>query len=435
MTAPDANSPRSLMANLREQTREQHDRLHRVEYHRALRDGDLPIESYAALLRALAVIHEVLENHLAKTGDPNLQAVWRDDIRKAPMLRRDLEYLRSRRLRDIPAAAERAVKVSDDIRLRFARNPVSLLGYLYVMEGSTMGAPLVVEWLADAFDLRPGRGLEYFINYGDSRKARWREFSGRVDALKLDEDTRRGIIEAAREAFDGLTAIYHALYPVDDDSLSYTATALNPDAGRHPVPDDPAELEAAVAAGERSLAELPYMEQRYGERGRRFSDSDSAWLATLIQFDQPELDRQVQWLGRVLAGRGMPRVVLEIHLDLLADELSRANPGKSGQYVRLRRAADSLRYLRRKHIAEDDVSRMEREFDQRAPIEWTTRLPRTGLLLASAAADEADGLANAVESLVGWLTDTRRFPEAWVAAVRDTVAEARRLTGNACGEG
>ena len=40
-------------------------------------------------------------------------------------------------------------------------------------------------------------------------------------------------------------------------------------------------------------------------------------------------------------------------------------------------------------------------------------------------ADEADRLANAVDSVVTWLADPARFTPEWVAAVHGAVAEAR----------
>ena len=37
--------------------------------------------------------------------------------------------------------------------------------------------------------------------------------------------------------------------------------------------------------------------RRYGERGRQFTRSDSAWIATLAGHPFPVVERQIDWLG------------------------------------------------------------------------------------------------------------------------------------------
>src|ERR671938_675891 len=69
-----------------------------------------------------------------------------------------------------------------------------------------------------------------------------------------------------------------------------TANALNADAGSHAVTADPLELAAIERAAERSWAAWPYMERWYGERGRRFTRSDSGWIAILPDLPQDAVD-------------------------------------------------------------------------------------------------------------------------------------------------
>jgi len=60
-----------------------------------------------------------------------------------------------------------------------------------------------------------------------------------------------------------------------------SARTLNPEAGEHPISAHPGEQAAAEAATRLSWKEFPYYAKRYGERGWRFSLSDSGWLQTL----------------------------------------------------------------------------------------------------------------------------------------------------------
>ena len=121
-----------------------------------------------------------------------------------------------------------------------------------------------------------------------------------------------------------------------------TANALNADAGSHAVTADPRELAAIERAANRSLTAWPYIEQRYGERGRRFTRSDSGWIATLPDLPQDSVDRQLRWLGVLLASREMPRLVLAEHLEVLAEELTVALPDRTAAYDQLRVGAAGL---------------------------------------------------------------------------------------------
>jgi hypothetical protein len=206
------------------------------------------------------------------------------------------------------------------------------------------------------------------------------------------------------------------------------ARVLNPSAGDHVVTSDPIELAAAERAIHRSWAEFPYYARRFGMRGRSFSSSDSGWLVTLCDMREAAAVAQALWLGTVLAGRGMPRLLLEHHLDLLADEMTRFRPAADGaRYEVLRGCAAAFRERRLARLDADAFGALERAFDERAPAAELRRLRRMGAILAAAVADERDGIELAVSSLVGWATDPERFSSAWITAVHETVAEARVL--------
>ncbi|MDF1502101.1 hypothetical protein [Roseisolibacter sp. H3M3-2] len=204
------------------------------------------------------------------------------------------------------------------------------------------------------------------------------------------------------------------------------ASALNREAGDHAVTRDPTEIAAAERAIRRSWGEFPYYARRYGARGRAFSSSDSGWLITLCDLPPAGAEQQVLWLGTVLSARGMPRWLLEVHLDQLHDELSRARPGLDGaRYARLHECAAALRERRLARLDAETHARVEREFDARVSEDDRRLHRRTGGILAAAVADERDGIALAVTSVVGWLTDPARFGDRWVAAVHEAVADAR----------
>lgn len=209
-------------------------------------------------------------------------------------------------------------------------------------------------------------------------------------------------------------------------STTTDAAAVNPYAGFHPVTASAQELNAVRRATEAALRETPYYLERWGERGRLFGGSDGGWLVTLCDGDTPYIERQVTWLGRVLAARGMPRWLLQRYLRILHDELARSLPGPDARCAALLHAGALLDAMQRRHIAEADAHALAGTFELRADAGWTARLPGMGRILVAAVGDEAGGIPSAVASVVEWAADPLRFPPRWVSAVETTVAEARR---------
>lgn len=200
---------------------------------------------------------------------------------------------------------------------------------------------------------------------------------------------------------------------------------LNPEAGHFEVTADPVALAAADLANGRSLARFPYLEARYGERGRAFTRSDGAWLVTLASSPPARVLEQVLWLGTVLASRGMPRVILEWHLAALAEALQAASPSLAPLGQRLIEAKDLLA-ARRGPLASDlALAEAGRRFEEALGPVRGAGPAGLGELLAAAVADERDGISQAVPSLLAWAADPDRFPPRWIAAVEAAVAEAR----------
>lgn len=203
------------------------------------------------------------------------------------------------------------------------------------------------------------------------------------------------------------------------------AGIVNVEAGHHAVVTDGALLRAAVRAGRRSLADMPYYEQRYGRRGRRFTSSDSAWLVTLVELSGEAAAEQVTWLARVLAERGMPAMLLEEHLRVLADELAAA-AGPASRWAGLVALAEGLAVGRRAVVPDDVVDGADARLVELA---GELAVPRAGRLVAAAVADVGSGIAVTTEPCTGWLADVDRFGAGWATAVRALEGELRVAAG------
>lgn len=417
---------------LRQATWDIHERLEATPYAKALEDGSVSLEGYLGHLRCLAVLHSELERHLSKVAD---HPVWRPEDSRLPLIMADLDFFRPRFARDVLPAVEEALAMAGDIRRRCRTAPASLLGPLYVLEGSAKGGLTLAPLVRAALDLPEGRGATYLESRGPAVPARFEAFMERMEAaLGADEALLAQAVESAREFFEGLERIMLALHPLRPEALGFHVTGLNPEAGMHAVPADAQELAAAVCAGERCLVAYPYFERRYGQRGRRFTASDSAWLVTVGRLSPQDCLKQVEWLAGVLAARGMPRVLMERHLEFLAEELNAARPELAASHAALRSAARELERLRLEKMPLELARTLTAGFQAAtagafAPGPDGTRpgepLAEAAELILSAVADEAWGVAGAVESLSAWLAGREVFPEAWCLAVEELVAKAR----------
>lgn len=415
----------TLMNRLRRETEEHHRQVEALPFFDALMAGTLPIRCYVGLLKAMAVVNGVLESALSGAAHPVLASLWREDMRKLPLLQADLASLESHGAADIVPATERTLDLAATMRAWSTARSLALLGSLYVLEGSMLGAKVLRQKLARMLGTRGQAGLAYLSTYDAAVADHWRDFGGRMNAVPLDEEDCRTIVEGARATFDGIGRIVAALYPFEEGPTRYHAAALNPEAGTHRVACDPRELLAALDAGESSWEAYPYFEWRYGERGKRFTRSDSAWLVTLSDMKPESVHQQVRWLGHLLSVRGMPQILLEHHLRNLHEALVRAVPERRDRYDKLAEAAAGLEEVRHRHLDDRTFQSLSKEFDERVGRSWSSRLKGTGKILLSAVADEMAGIDQAVESLESWMTDPSRFPEHWISAVRDTLGKAR----------
>ncbi|MDQ5853280.1 MAG: biliverdin-producing heme oxygenase [Chloroflexota bacterium] len=413
------------MERLRAETRDHHTRVEALPFFNALIAGELPLDSYVGLLRAMGIVHDALEHAFMQTTYPVLSTLWDNRMRRLQLIQRDLKYFENDALQDLPAATLSALSLEDQIRARAHQDPVSLLGYLYVLQDSVLGGIVLRSHVARAFSLRDAHGLAYLSSYEKGTQAQWKRFTERMNAAPVDVSEQDRVVEAACEAFEGIEQIVQVLYPIRSQAPRELVGALNREAGHHGIPNDVREIRAALRAGEQSWQRFPYYAWRFGPRGRRFTRSDSAWIVTLAEHRQEVVDQQIKWLGQLLSARGMPQWMLELHLEGLHDELVSAVPDKQQAYDKLLKAAQELRAIRRRHISDEAFQSLSSAFEAAVGAEWSNRLQGTGGLLVAAVADEKAGIKDAVASLESWMTEPSRFPSMWIEAVRMTLRKAR----------
>ncbi len=411
----------TLSDRLKESIRDRHLEMEEIPYIKALMDHILPVNCYIAQLKALAIIHGTIERELAQSELQGLKGLILPRPSRFGHLRTDIMVLKAHTMPDCIRAVNQALRIAEEIRLTRIEKPEGLIGFLYVLEGTTLGNRVHLSDLINTFGDRIRGATNYYEGYGDRTIYYWDEFRGFLNGLS-NHDT---IIASAHRLFDLLEPLYIALYPVNEEGWGYLATTLNPEAGRHPVPSDTLEIQAALLAGNRCLQEFPYLYERYQERGKAFTYSDAAWLLTLSRLSKGECLRQVRWLGRVLGNRGIPRITLERQLELLYEELSNNYPEQRDTYSGLIEAALSLKAERLSYIDDTTFTKLSSDFSKATEGEICGRLQRTGELILSAVCDERAGIEDALNSLTPWLTDSNRFPDKWIEAVHNILILAK----------
>lgn len=80
----------------------------------------------------------------------------------------------------------------------------SILGYLYVIEGSTLGGQIITKALGRLHGLMPEKGISFFSGYGKETKSKWIEFCSMLNQVTLDQESL--VIHSACETF---TTLHH----------------------------------------------------------------------------------------------------------------------------------------------------------------------------------------------------------------------------------
>jgi len=415
---------------LREATRSRHDAIEELAFFRRLRNHELPRQSVISYLRGLGIVHATLETSLVRCAGDSFGPWKKDHHAHGEELRATLAAAEAAGVPDIPRAIDAAIRIADHI-IGHAQHASTLLGHLYVLEGSQRGGQVLRRHFAAALELSDEQ-VVYFPGDTQRIEQRWATFKQELDDMALSDDDEHRLIEAAKTAFDGIAELAMAAFPFEPAELRHRVTAINPEAGRHAMPQSDTEIARALRCAAAAWKRYPYLEARYGERGRRFTQSDSCWLVSLYDMDEAVVVKSLRWLRGVLAGRGLPSCILVSHLQVIDEDIRRDDAQRAGQ-------ARGFRTVINHFQAECDIylpPAVGRDLTER----WQQTLdacagPHTANaaeLLIAARVDTAIGMAEAWKNTAAWFRDPARFSSEWIAAVE---ALADELEENIVGSG
>ena len=196
------------------------------------------------------------------------------------------------------------------------------------------------------------------------------------------------------------------------------------------MPQDPIEIELALRAAKVAWEKYSYLEHRYGERGRRFTDSDSCWLFTLARAPREVVvTNSLEWLRRVLAVRGIPTVILEFHLMAIVLAIESEFPEQPIKKIQFFQFLADRKAERRRLVGAESRSLVVDVFDQRFRACTGFKVELAAELITSAWVDEQSGISGSLAALCNWFTDGERFSKVWVAIVHELLLELDRVHG------
>ncbi|HZW10355.1 MAG TPA: biliverdin-producing heme oxygenase [Phycisphaerales bacterium] len=198
-------SPRDLLTELRERTKDLHTRAERHPIQASLVKGGATRQAYAAYLGQLLHIHAALESELAARGaSPALAPVEAGQFR-AGHAAADLREL------GLDAPEEPVPPV---VRFRDrvgSLDPLELLGMQYVLEGSTNGGRYIARAVGRGADLSPGAATRYLDPYGESQKERWAAFCAAAASLDIQAEEIESVVRGAEAMFQLIIDTFDAM--------------------------------------------------------------------------------------------------------------------------------------------------------------------------------------------------------------------------------
>jgi heme oxygenase len=183
---------------LKEATSEQHRDAERRRLQKAMVGGRLPADVYAAWLEQMFLLHRGLRDAIADHSDeqPHLAEIVRDEGRHVANLEADLSLLGRETDGATPLpSTDRAVRTIEETG---EADPLSLLGYNYVLEGSMNGNRFIARALLPAL---PVPAVAYLDPYGDDQRPVWQAYRERMNGAGIPEEAGRRIVSAARDMF------------------------------------------------------------------------------------------------------------------------------------------------------------------------------------------------------------------------------------------
>ena len=194
----------SIMDLLKEATAEQHRDAERRKLQKEMVGGRITADTYRNWLGQMLLLHSALWSAIVarRVSSPPLADVVRDDGCHVANLRADLMALDGDpdEIRPLPAT-ERGLGT---IRSAAEEDPLSLLGYNYVLEGSMNGNRYIARALTHSLKIS---ATSYLDPYGEEQRPIWVAYRERMNAAGFDASQAERMVAGARDMFSTIAEL------------------------------------------------------------------------------------------------------------------------------------------------------------------------------------------------------------------------------------
>lgn len=189
----------TFMDDLRESTAQAHAATEEIPFNAAILSRTLPRERFAAQVQHWAALHGAVESAISRQDDEAVTRVWALTGPRAGLLHADLVHLgQPFECMDAEAVVQQFTGWVESLS---DREPIALLGILYVFEGSQLGGTILKKPLAEMYELTGSDGLSYYNVHGSGIRAHWQGFRDAMNQGVVSESDQASVINAANQAF------------------------------------------------------------------------------------------------------------------------------------------------------------------------------------------------------------------------------------------
>jgi heme oxygenase (biliverdin-IX-beta and delta-forming) len=192
MSAEEKQAMESFINNLRSSTAPMHSRLESTELSAVLMSEQVTTGNYRNYLTVFKEVIAFCENDIF----PLITDVIKDTHNrvKLPLIQRDLESLPSSdEIKSFPFKPGHA-----EISTAYA------LGYMYVIEGSTLGGRVILKHLQPKIGVDKDKGAAFFAGYDENTGPMWKQFLMDFTSYVIANNCQEETIKGAQDAFDSI---------------------------------------------------------------------------------------------------------------------------------------------------------------------------------------------------------------------------------------
>lgn len=167
----------TLHAELKEKTQDFHEEIERVDLFKKITSETILLEEYISLIKKLYGFIYPCEQLIQSLNCKYLIS----DREKTALLEKDM------------LALQITHETSTCTTIPSIKNHTEVMGYLYVMEGATLGGQIIKKILEKRFPFLIGKGTHYFSGYGQRTKIMWNEFCENLNLITAEEERKKAI--------------------------------------------------------------------------------------------------------------------------------------------------------------------------------------------------------------------------------------------------